>query len=122
MRGRDGSVELHVVYNVLWARALDEELTPGDDVAEAAWFGAPDIRARRREVHEDTWHLIEHAGLADALEPLLTHPESTDPMGRNARARVVDTFDTDRNFERLMALFAGTPAEGRTPDTGPARR
>ena len=87
MRGRDGSVELHVVYNVLWARALDEELTPGDDVAEAAWFGAPDIRARRREVHEDTWHLIEHAGLADALEEgVLELPEcAIRPGHRGAR-------------------------------------
>jgi ADP-ribose pyrophosphatase YjhB (NUDIX family) len=87
VRGRDGRVELHVVYNVLWARALGEELAPGDDVAEAAWFGASDIRARRQEVHEDTWHLIEHAGLADTLEEgVLELPECVMMLGpRGAR-------------------------------------
>jgi len=83
VRGPDGRVELHVVYNVLWARALGEELAPGDDVAEAAWFGAADIRARRDEVHEDTWHLIEHAGLADALEEgVLELPQCVIGLGK----------------------------------------
>ena len=68
VRGPDGRVELHVVYNVLWARALDEATVPGDDIAEAAWFGTGDLIARRSEIHEDTWHLIEHAGLAHRLD------------------------------------------------------
>ncbi len=68
VRGPDGSVELHVVYNVVWARAPSESLTPGDDVAEARWFTGPELRERRAEVHADTWRLIELAGIAQRLE------------------------------------------------------
>ena len=42
VRGEDGSVRIHVVYHVHWAFAEDERLTPGDDVADAAWFSAED--------------------------------------------------------------------------------
>jgi 8-oxo-dGTP diphosphatase len=68
VRGADGRVELHVVYNVVWARARSEALTPGDDVAEARWFTGPELRASRHEVHPDTWRLIELAGIAGRLE------------------------------------------------------
>lgn len=62
------------------------------------------------------------AGLADALEPLLLHPESLDRLGSTARARVLETFDTDRNFERLMALFTGSAHEERPPRPGTKSR
>ena len=67
VRGADGSVELHVGYNVHWALASGGEPVPGDDVGETAWFTADDLEARSGEVHEDTWRLIRAARLVDRL-------------------------------------------------------
>lgn len=65
--GGRGDVLLHVVYHVHWAFADDEELRPGDDVAEAAWFSAEDIERRREEIHKDTWRLIHLSGMVGDL-------------------------------------------------------
>lgn len=67
VRGPDGSVKLHVVYNVHWALARGGEPVPGDDVGEAEWFTADDLEARAADVHEDTWRLIRAARLVDRL-------------------------------------------------------
>ena len=66
-RGPDGEGERHVVYNVHYAFADDEELHPGDDVGEAEWFTAEDLERRSDEIHEDTWRLIELSGLVESL-------------------------------------------------------
>ena len=63
----DGNIRLHVVYHVHWAFAEDEDLRPDDDVAEAAWFSAEDLEARRGEIHEDTWRLIHLSGMVGDL-------------------------------------------------------
>ncbi len=68
VRGADGRVELHVVYNVRWALAQGDAIRPGDDVADVAWFTASRLREARAEVHEDTWHLISHSELLTLLE------------------------------------------------------
>lgn len=67
VRGEDGRVRLHVVYHIHWAFAEDERLTPGDDVAEAAWFSAEDLERARGDIHEDTWRLIHLSGMVGDL-------------------------------------------------------
>ncbi len=67
VRAPDGTVELHVVYNVHWAWSDGTELEPGDDVGEAGWFSADDLRRMSDDIHRDTWRLIELAGLAERL-------------------------------------------------------
>jgi hypothetical protein len=37
-------------------------------------------------------------------------------MGSRGRARVIDAFDTDKNIERLFALFADTAGEELAAD------
>ena len=66
-RGPDDEVVLHVVYNVHYAYAEDEALTPGDDVAEARWFTADDLERCRDDIHVDTWRLIHLSDLAEGL-------------------------------------------------------
>jgi len=68
VRARDGTVELHVVYNIHWALAMGDAIRPGDDVADVAWFTAAELRAAEADVHEDTWHLVSHVGLLDLLD------------------------------------------------------
>jgi glycosyltransferase involved in cell wall biosynthesis len=55
--------------------------------------------------------------LAEAIAGLLRDPEGLESMGRRARARVLDRFDSRRNFERLLALFEG---RARQVDQPPA--
>jgi len=81
VRAPDGTVELHVVYNVHWAVALGDAIRPGDDVAHVAWFTAATLRGARPDVHEDTWHLISHVGLLDLLDRGI-HDIASLPFGR----------------------------------------
>jgi ADP-ribose pyrophosphatase YjhB (NUDIX family) len=67
VRDDDGNVTLHVVYNVHWAFADDEGLTPDDDVGEAAWFSADDLERCQEEIHMDTWRLIHLSGMVGDL-------------------------------------------------------
>jgi glycosyltransferase involved in cell wall biosynthesis len=48
--------------------------------------------------------------LAAALERLLSDPAEVDRLSAGAKAAVADVFDADRNFERLLALFASDGA------------
>jgi glycosyltransferase involved in cell wall biosynthesis len=58
--------------------------------------------------------LLSDAGdprsLADAIEQVLREPERLDAMGARARGRVLEEFDTDKNIERLVALFGDDAA------------
>jgi glycosyltransferase involved in cell wall biosynthesis len=54
--------------------------------------------------------------LADALQRALADPARLDEVGERSRSRVLREFDTDRNIERLVALFSELPAaRERTP-------
>ncbi len=91
-------------------------------VVEAMAAGGPVVGTRATGIEEAvvpgrTGALCEPrdpAGLADAVERLLADPATLDAMGEAARASVRETFDVERNFERLWALFEGT-AEGSRP-------
>jgi colanic acid/amylovoran biosynthesis glycosyltransferase len=53
-------------------------------------------------------------GLADAIASLVADPAGLERMGGIARAETRETFDVERSFARLWALFDGT-AEGSRP-------
>ncbi len=52
--------------------------------------------------------------LADAIAGLMRDPDELERISATARGSVTETFDVDRNFEKLWALFEGT-AEGSRP-------
>jgi len=49
----------------------------------------------------------DEAALADRLKTLLRDPELMQRMGRNARARVIETYSTDTVIARYEELFRG---------------
>ncbi len=56
--------KLHVIYIDCMAEITDGELTPDDDVGEAEWFAAEELKTRWDELHADTRILMQIAGVA----------------------------------------------------------
>lgn len=57
----EGVTRLHVIYIDCIAEAVDGKLTPDDDVGEAEWFTAEELKARWDELHADTQILLRIA-------------------------------------------------------------
>ena len=93
-------------------------------VVEAMAMGLPCVGSRAAGLEEIIVDgengLLSEAGnpasLADALERALRDPAALEAMGSRGRARVIDAFDTDKNIERLFALFADTAGEELAAD------
>ncbi len=93
-------------------------------IVEALAMGLPCVGTRAAGLEEAVTDGVTGAlvapedpvALADALERLLRDPAEVDRLGAGARGAVADVFDADRNFERLLALFA---TDGASDD--PAR-
>jgi glycosyltransferase involved in cell wall biosynthesis len=91
-------------------------------IVEALAMGLPCVGTRAAGLEEAitpgvTGELVppeDPIALAAALERLLRDPAEIDRLSANARGRVVEAFDADRNFERLWKLF-------EDGDTAPAR-
>jgi glycosyltransferase involved in cell wall biosynthesis len=86
-------------------------------VIEAMAAGVPVVGTRAAGLEEAiepgrTGALCEPGdprSLADAVEPLLRNPGEIDRLGAIARTTMRGAFDVEVNFERLWALFNGTP-------------
>lgn len=82
-------------------------------IVEALAMGLPCVGTRAAGLEEAvtpgvTGELVapeDPTALADALERLIGDPAAIDRMSANALGRALGTFDADRNFERLWALF-----------------
>ena len=129
--------ELLPLYRRAWALvAPSVELANGRQdgipnvVVEAMAMQLPCVGTRAAGleeviVHGETGLLCDPGdpeALADVLQELLAEPGRSDRMGARARARVLEEFDTERSFERFLALFGGVTAEGEMHGTGTDRR
>ncbi len=99
-------------------------------VVEAMAMGMPCVGSRAAGLEEiiidGVNGMLSEAGnpasLADAIEVVLREPSRLDVMGATARGRVVNEFDTDKNIQRLVALFgAGVADEERARAAGGMR-
>ena len=119
------------LYRTAWALVMPSvELANGrrdgipNVVVEAMAMGLPCVGSRAAGLEEIIVDgengLLSEAGnsasLADALERALRDPAALETMGSRGRARVIDAFDTDKNIERLFALFADTAGEELAAD------
>lgn len=60
-----GKILLHVVYIDFLAQVTGGELRPDDDIGEAEWWDATEMRQRWDELHHDTKRLLILAGVPD---------------------------------------------------------
>jgi glycosyltransferase involved in cell wall biosynthesis len=119
-RGALNHDQLLPIYREAWALLAPCRVMPNgrrdgipNVVVEAMAMGVPCVGTRAAGLEEaivpgETGTLCEPnqpQALADALTPLLEHPETLERWGAHAREAVLDRFDADRNFERLFALF-----------------
>ncbi|MCC6650603.1 MAG: glycosyltransferase family 4 protein [Candidatus Eisenbacteria bacterium] len=90
-------------------------------VIEAMAAGLPVVGTRAAGLEEavvpgQTGELCDQRNpesLADALQKVLADPDGIERMSAVARAQVRSTFDVERNFETLWALFQGTAERSR---------
>jgi glycosyltransferase involved in cell wall biosynthesis len=79
----------------------------------------------RELLEEGRWGVLvpprEPARLADALQDLLGDPGRQVELGRRGRFRVEQSFDRERNIERIAALFREALAGGGSPPLRGAR-
>jgi glycosyltransferase involved in cell wall biosynthesis len=114
--------QLLPIYREAWALLAPCRVMPNgrrdgipNVVVEAMAMGVPCVGTRAAGLEEAivpdrTGALCEPnqpQALADAIAPLLEHPDTLDRWGAEARAAVIERFDAERNFERLYALFEG---------------
>lgn len=125
-RGWMAQTELLPLYRRAWllvapSRVLANGHRDGipNVIVEALAMGLPCVGTRAAGLEEavtpgETGELVapeDPVALADALALLLADPSAIDRLSANALGRVEGTFDADRNFERLWALFQGGERE-----------
>ena len=88
-------------------------------IVEAMAMGLPCVGTRAGGIEEaivpgETGALAEPrdpASLAEAIESVLADPKALERLGRAARQRALERFDSARSFERFFALFEGRAAD-----------
>ncbi len=139
-RGALTHQELVPLYRRAWALVAPSKVLPNgrrdgipNVVVEAMAMGVPCVGSRAVGLEEaivpgETGALCEPGApgsLAAALEPLLGDPASLERLGARARARAVERFDAERNFERLLSLWEAAavrePAEVAAPAAADGR-
>jgi glycosyltransferase involved in cell wall biosynthesis len=98
-------------------------------IVEAMAMGLPCVGTRAGGIEEaivpgETGALAEPGdpeALAAEIERLLAEPGTLPRLGRAARQRALERFDSARSFERLLALFEGRPAEPGSAAPGAGR-
>jgi glycosyltransferase involved in cell wall biosynthesis len=113
--------ELVPLYRRAWAlvspsRVLANGRRDGipNVMIEALAMGVPCVGTRAAGLEEaieagETGALSEPdnaVALADAIASVIADPATVERMGRRARHTALETFDAERNFERLWRLFA----------------
>jgi glycosyltransferase involved in cell wall biosynthesis len=120
--GTIGHEELLPLYRRAWiliapSRVLANGRRDGipNVIVEAMAMGLPCVGTRAGGIEEaivpgETGALAEPgdpASLAEALESVLADPKALERLGRAARQRALEQFDSARSFERTVALFEG---------------